>query len=150
MSRPSPTLRRPNPFLDHCRELLAPLGPVRSRAMFGGHGLYVDDLFLALIAQDQLYLKVDAHNRQAFVDAGAEPFTYERARADGTAEQAQLGYYRPPEDAMDNPAAMLPWARRAMEAALRAANTKSRPKAKAAANTPAVKPSRARTAKRTG
>ena len=31
---------------DHCLELLAPLGRVRSRRMFGGHGLYVDDLFI--------------------------------------------------------------------------------------------------------
>ena len=30
--------------------LLAPLGPVRTRAMFGGRGIYVDDLLMALIA----------------------------------------------------------------------------------------------------
>mgnify|MGYP000287609516 CR=1 FL=1 len=30
-------------------ELLAPLGRARARRMFGGHGLYVDDLFVAIV-----------------------------------------------------------------------------------------------------
>lgn len=46
-------------LVDHCLELLAPLGAVRARRMFGGYGLYVDDLFVALIAVDRLYLKAD-------------------------------------------------------------------------------------------
>lgn len=33
------------PFVDHCLELPAPLGPVRARRMFGMWGLYVDGLF---------------------------------------------------------------------------------------------------------
>ena len=36
----------------------------RSRRMFGGHGLYVDDLFVGLIAFERLYLKVDAQIQQ--------------------------------------------------------------------------------------
>jgi DNA transformation protein and related proteins len=45
----TPVARRPL-FVDHCAELLAPLGAVRVKRMFGGWGLYVDDIFLALIA----------------------------------------------------------------------------------------------------
>ena len=46
-------------FLHWCAELLAPLGRVRTRRMFGGHGLYVDDVFIALVMRGRLYLKVD-------------------------------------------------------------------------------------------
>ena len=46
-------------FLQWCIELLSPLGRVRSRRMFGGQGLYVDELFMALIMNERLYLKVD-------------------------------------------------------------------------------------------
>jgi len=35
------------------------IGPVQSRCMFGGAGLYFDGLFFALIADDILYFKVD-------------------------------------------------------------------------------------------
>ena len=99
----------------HCLELLAPLGAVRARRMFGGHGLYVDDLFVALIADERLYLKVDAQTRAAFEAAGCEPFVY-----DGRGQAVTMGYWTAPDEAIESPALMLPWARLALEAALRA------------------------------
>jgi DNA transformation protein len=57
----------------HCVELFEPLGAARSRRMFGGHGIYVDDLFVALIAYDRIYLKADDRTRPAFQAAGCEP-----------------------------------------------------------------------------
>ena len=47
-------------FTAHCLELLAPHGAARARRMFGGVGIYLDGLFIALIADERLYLKVDA------------------------------------------------------------------------------------------
>jgi TfoX/Sxy family transcriptional regulator of competence genes len=44
-------------LVEHCLELLAPLGSVTARRMFGGHGLRVDGLFFGLIVFDRLYLK---------------------------------------------------------------------------------------------
>ena len=111
-------------LLNHCTELLAPLGPVRTRRMFGGHGIYVDDLFMALIAFDQLYLKADAETRPRFEAAGCEPFRYEKQGG----ESVSLSYFRPPEEAMESPALMQPWARLALCAALRARATKVAPK----------------------
>jgi DNA transformation protein len=60
----------PADFADYCAELLAPAGAVRSRRMFGGYGLYVDDLFVAIIVQDTLYLKTDDESRHRFEEAG--------------------------------------------------------------------------------
>jgi len=111
-----------DPFTQHCLELLAPLGAVRARAMFGGVGLYVDELFIALIADGRLYLKVGEAQRAAFDAAGCEPFRYQAK--DGRA--MTLGYREAPEVALDSPAAMAPWARRAVEAALIAANQRRR------------------------
>lgn len=104
----------------HCTELLSPLGPVRVTRMFGGHGLYVDGLFMALIAHDTLYLKADDSQRDAFAQAGSEPFAFVAA----SGKRAVMGYWRAPDDAMESPAAMLPWARMALAAALRAAHAK--------------------------
>jgi DNA transformation protein and related proteins len=108
------------PFTLHCLELLASLGPTRAKAMFGGVGLYVDDLFIALIADDRLYLKAGDAQRSAFEAAGCEPFRF--MMKDG--REMTLGYWAAPEEALESPPAMLPWARRAMEAALIAANAK--------------------------
>ena len=108
-------------FVMHCRELLSPLGAVRVRRMFGGHGFYVDELFIALIAQERFYLKVDATTRANFETAGCTPFIY-----DGAGKSVALGYFSAPEEAMESPPLMQPWARLALAAALRARAAKPR------------------------
>ena len=113
---------------NHCMELLAPLGPVLARRMFGGFGLYVDGLFVAIISRDELYLKADAASQSRYVEAGCEPFRYEKTAKDGRQEVASLNYFRPPEETLESPALMLPWGRLAMASALRSANAK--PKAR--------------------
>ena len=116
-------------------ELLAPLGAVRSRRMFGGWGLYVDDLFIALIAFDRLYLKADASTRERFVAAGCEPFTY-----GAKGQQMSINYWTAPADAMESPALMAPWARLALQAALTARSAKlTKPEAKVKAKPAAAK-----------
>ena len=110
-----------NEFVAHCMELLAPLGTVRTRRMFGGHGFYVDELFVALIAGERLYLKVDAQTRAAFETLACVPFVY-----DSAGQRVALGYFSAPEDAMESPPLMQPSARLALAAALRARATKPR------------------------
>ncbi len=130
---------------NHCLELLQPLGSVRARRMFGGHGLYVDDLFIALIAYDRLFLKADDATRAAFEAAGCEPFVYDGAGS----RQVSVSYWSVPAEAMESPAQMQPWARLAIAAALRAraakpASARRKPKAVApAAKAKARKPSAA-------
>jgi DNA transformation protein and related proteins len=108
----TPTTRN---FVDHCLELLTPLGQSRARRMFGGHGLYVDDVFIAIIAAERLYLKVDAASLPQFEAEGCEPFIY-----DAKGHTLSLRYFSAPQGAMDSPALMQGWARLALEAALRA------------------------------
>jgi DNA transformation protein and related proteins len=112
-----PSLR--DEFVDHCTELLAPLGAVRTRRMFGGHGFYVDDLFIALIAGERFYLKADALTRAAFEAAGTTPFVYAKA-GDASGGLVSINYFSAPEEAMESPPQMQPWARLALAAALRA------------------------------
>jgi DNA transformation protein len=121
-------------LVSHCLELLAPLGRTSSRRMFSGHALYIDGLCMALIIRDTLYLKVDDTSRPLAERAGCQPFTYDTKKG----ERAALGYYTAPGEAMESPAEMLPWARRALAAAV-AARAKAPAKKKAAAKTPAAK-----------
>lgn len=103
-----------NEFADYCAELFGPVGAVRVRRMFGGHGIYVDDLFVAIVLGESLYLKADAQSAPAFEKAGGSRFTYEsKGRA------VSLKFWTPPAEAMDSPALMEPWARLAVAAALR-------------------------------
>ena len=65
---------RRDELVDWCRELLAPLGAVRVKRMFGGHGFYVDEIFIAIHAFERLYLKTDDAARPLFEAAGCVPF----------------------------------------------------------------------------
>jgi DNA transformation protein len=103
-------------FANYCAELLSALGPVRVKRMFGGHGVYVDDVFIAIVTGETLYLKADPETMPRFEAAGCAPFTY---AAKGK-KQVSLSYRAVPAEAMDSPALMRPWAALAMEAALRA------------------------------
>ena len=125
------------PFVSHCLELLDLLGAVRAKRMFGGWGLYVDDVFIALIAGDRLYLKADAQNKPAFEAAGCEPFVY-----DAKTKAVVMSYWSAPPDALDSPALMLPWARRALQAALQSRAAKLKPELKPKLK-PELKPKRA-------
>jgi DNA transformation protein and related proteins len=102
-------------FASYCAELLSGLGAVRVKRMFGGHGIYVDDLFVAIVVGETLYLKADAQTVPRFEAAGCAPFSY---TAKGN-KRVSMSYRAVPAEAMDSPALMRPWAMLAMQAALR-------------------------------
>lgn len=100
-------------------ELLRSLGRVTARRMFGGSGLYADGGIVALEIEGTLYLKTDAQTRARFAEAGGRPFVY-----DGKGREVETSYWTPPDEAMDSPEAMAPWARMALEASARSGATK--------------------------
>lgn len=110
-------------FVNWILERLEPLGPLRSRAMFGGHGLWLEDpfageggkgLFFALVADGTLYVKADDENRADVEEEGLAPF---RPFPD---KPGTMNYYPVPEDALEDSEALLAWANRGVAAALRA------------------------------
>ena len=116
-------------FTEHVLELLSGLGPLRVKRMFGGAGVYCDDLMFALLDDDVLYIKADAESRPAFESAGSSQFTIEMKGRTET-----MGYWRLPAEAADDPGAAQGWARLGLDAALRARTPKKRAKAPAAAD----------------
>lgn len=132
-------------FVAHVTELLRELGRVEARPMFGGHGLYCDGAFFALVLDDVLYLKADDHSRPRFLAAGLAPFVYQRQ-----GRRASLGYYRAPPEALESPDAALAWGREALAAALRVsagASSRPGPRARRRARAPAATRGRRRTGK---
>lgn len=99
-------------FIDHLREVFAPLAQFDARRMFGGWGLYLDGRMCGLVADGQLYLKTDASTRPHFEAAGCGPFIYT-----GQQKPITMSYWSVPEDALESSEAMAPWARRALQAA---------------------------------
>jgi DNA transformation protein len=97
-------------------DLLAPLGPVVVKRMFGGGGVFLEGLMFGLLTGGALYLKADERNRPTFEAEGLEQFTYARK-----GERATLtSCWRTPDRLLDEPDELVDWARQAFAAALRA------------------------------
>jgi DNA transformation protein and related proteins len=94
---------------------LTPLGVFRSRPMFGGHGLYLDDLFFGLIAYDKFFLKTDEENRGDFVNAKAKPFSFESVRKG----LVVTSYWQCPDAVMKDGRKLRQWIGKALDAARR-------------------------------
>jgi DNA transformation protein len=88
------------------------LGELRARRMFGGTGLYCDDVFFGLVAEGVLYFKVDAESVEDYRAAGAAPF-----RPFPERPAAELGYFAVPLEVQERRERLHAWAARALVAA---------------------------------
>ena len=60
-------------FVDYVAEQLREAGTIRSRKMFGEHGLFCDGVFFAVICDDQLFVKITRRGRRPFTTCQAPP-----------------------------------------------------------------------------
>jgi DNA transformation protein len=79
--------------------------------MFGFAGLYCDGLFIALVADDILYFKVDDSNRPDNESAGTGSF---RPFPD---KPHVIQYYEVPIEALENRDTLCHWAHKALDSA---------------------------------
>ena len=104
-------------FIAYLHDLFAALGPIRTRAMFGGHGVYFEGLIIGIVIDDALYLKTDEQTRAQFQGAGCAPFVYRFDQSRPRKPPITMSYWSLPDDALESPQSMLPWAKLAVEAA---------------------------------
>jgi DNA transformation protein and related proteins len=93
---------------------------IRARNMFGGVGIYGKEFFFALIDDDTLYFKVDESNRPDYEARGMGPF--QPYGEDGET----MGYYRVPEDLLEDAEVLGQWAEKAIDVARRKKGKPSR------------------------
>ena len=99
------------------KDLFAELGAVSVRRMFGGAGVYAQGVMFALVADESVYLKADPALRADLAEHGGAPFVWTRP-SDG--KQIDMGYWRLPDAACDDPLEAARWARRALGVAIAA------------------------------
>ena len=108
-------------FAAYVVDLMQSIGPVYSKRMFGGFGVFLDGMMFGLIMINTLYLKVDEENLKEFDELGLKPFTYKKK-----GQEMKLSYYQAPEEAMESMEIMRAWGNRSFGVALRTAARKSR------------------------
>lgn len=100
-------------FVYYVLDMLAPLGNVKAKKMFGGYGIYNNAIFFALIADDVLYFKVAENNYSMYESYGSKPFSYERENK----TVALKSYWQVPVDILENQEKCVAWARLAVKVA---------------------------------
>lgn len=101
-------------FVEFLPEVFAQLGPIQTRKMFGGYGVYNRGTMFGLVADDSLYLKADATIAHHFESRGLAQFQYDKG-----GHWVKMSYYLAPAEIFDDPDQAATWGRRSLEVALR-------------------------------
>ena len=121
-------------YLAYILEQLARLGALRSNRMFGGVGLYNNELFFGLIDDDTLFFKTDESNVAPYRERKMPRFMPFPDRP-----EAALGYHQVPADVIEDAEVLVDWARAAVAVALRSQVSKARARKPGAAKKKARK-----------
>ena len=85
-------------YLNFVMDKLSPIGNIRSRAMFGGYGIFYEGSMFALIAEDILYFKVNESNRDMYEKARSKPFPH------------GISYWEVPTEVIEENSKLFNWA----------------------------------------
>ena len=93
-------------FFEYILEQLADAKGLKTRAMFGGHGLYIGASFFGIVHKGSLYFRTDEASRPDYAKAGSRPFNPK-----GKVELHR--YYEVPAQVLEDSEELLVWAKRA-------------------------------------
>ncbi len=83
--------------------------------MFGGHGIFLEGLMFALVADSVLYLMVDEDTSAQFASRALEAFTYNKK-----GKEYKMSCFQAPEEALEDSGEMAIWVvNKAYDAALK-------------------------------
>jgi DNA transformation protein len=104
-------MRNTDSFRDFVLDQLSAVSNVRAKLMFGGIGLYSNDIFFGILAGDVLYLKVDDTNRADYEATGGRPF---KPYADNP---MTMPYYDVAASVIEDATTLAAWAKRSIAVA---------------------------------
>ncbi|MGL4191620.1 TfoX/Sxy family DNA transformation protein [Vibrio misgurnus] len=100
------------PVLKDSMRLFEQLGRVKSRSMFGGFGIFVDDTMFALVVNDTLHIRADEASIEKFKQQGYAPYVYKKRGFPVVTK-----YYALPDNCWSDPASILTEAHTALDVA---------------------------------
>jgi len=99
--------------IEFVKDLFAQVGPISTRKMFGGLGVYTQGTIFALVMSDGAHmLKGVGPMVEAYTDEGWQQWTYARKGGGKSA----MPYWQMPDALLDDPDEASHWARRALQA----------------------------------
>lgn len=85
-------------YATYVLDLLARFSDIKMRKMFGGYGIYQENIFFAIIIDDILYFKVDSKTQSLYEQFDSEPFSY----VGKNNKRITMSYWQVPSEILDN------------------------------------------------
>jgi DNA transformation protein len=92
-------------------DALADIPDITARAMFGGYGIYKNQVIFAIVVDDELYMKVGDNNRADYEKRGSHPFVY---TAKG--KEMSMSYWQLPPEILEESEIMSEWIEKSLAA----------------------------------
>ncbi len=108
-------------FVSFITDILLPYGTIKTRAMFGGYGVYLDGNIIGIIIDNELFLKGSKNNIGFYEACGSNPFTY----INGKSTQVSMSYFKVLPDILEDEDELKKWVELAFEASV---NSKAKKK----------------------
>ncbi len=112
-----------NGFVDYVLyDAMQGIRGLTAKAMFGGHGLYKDGVGFGIIADDELYFKVDEKNLPQYKERDSRPFTYEGKNH----KMIAMSYWEVPAEILEDREPLAEWVDASVAVSQRKAKTKKK------------------------
>jgi len=104
------SMARDDSFAEFILDQLEDLPDLECRAMFGGHGIYQEEVFFAILYKSRLYFKTDAASAAPYRRRGMKPFC-------PNPKQTLKNYFEVPAEVLEDRDKVAEWARAAIRVA---------------------------------
>ena len=102
-------------FAEYIQDLLSEFGIIKLRRMFGGYGVYKNDLIIAIIADDELYFKANKEDSHYYEQFNTQPFTYHSPKRN---KPTVMSYWKAPLEVLEDDELLGQWVDKAYQASI--------------------------------
>lgn len=98
-------------YVKYIIDLLSSLGNIRVKSMFGGYGVYKDNVIIGMIVDSELYFKVDESNKSQYEAVGSAPFCYQSRGVTykSRGKEYVMSYWQVPIDIIEDKEKLSSW-----------------------------------------
>lgn len=96
-----------SPYCGYIVDLLSVYGNITARKMFGGYGIYQNGIIVGIIAEDELYFKVDESNQSDYEEFFSEAFVYNKQ-----GKMVSMSYWKVPLEVLEDENMLSSWLRK--------------------------------------
>lgn len=86
-----------NEFIEFIIESLSASGLIQAKRMFGGYGIYKNNVIIGIIINNELYFKTSKETETEYIEYNSHQFSYDK-----NGKTVKLCYWKVPDEILEN------------------------------------------------